>query len=49
MGTADIIAKVKLKESEISIGKDGSIVQTVMEGDKFKDEKTENIYSFLLS
>ena len=46
IGTADIIAKVKLKESELSIGKDGTIVQTVMEGDKFKDENGKHIQLF---
>ena len=46
IGTADIIAKVKLKESELHIGKDGTIVQTVMEGDKFKDENGKHIQLF---
>lgn len=33
-----VIASVKLKESELFIGSDGTISQVVMKGEKFKDE-----------
>lgn len=44
--TSGVIAKISLKESEVTIGSDGTISQVVMKGEKFKDEHGKQVKLF---
>ncbi len=44
--TSGVISKIKLKESELFIGSDGTISQVVMQGEKFKDDHGKHVKLF---
>jgi len=44
--TSGVISKIKLKESELFIGSDGTISQVVMQGEKFKDDHGKPVKLF---